>query len=99
MPKWTYLLVYNDACGTYEQVKRFIDSQESILNWHRVLPHSFILVSDKTATHLTEIFKQLTNGKNAARFLILDTNTDRNGWLPRRSWELMKKPRAWNEPP
>lgn len=96
MAKWTYLLVYSTEVGSYERVKRFLDQRPEILNWVRYMPHTFIIVSDKTAPQLAAIFRKLTNGKG--RFLILDTQTDRDGWLPKAAWDLMRNPKAaWED--
>ena len=90
--RWAYLLVYDDVVGTREQVKDFLNSRKEILNWYHCLPDSFFIVSNKTANDLTTIFRQFTQDRG--RFLILDVNTDRNGWLPKQAWEFMRNPKA-----
>jgi hypothetical protein len=92
MDKWTYLLVFDDKVGSHEKVRRFIDSRPEIVNWLSYFSNSFLIVSAKTANELTEIFLKLT--KKSGRFLIVDTHTDRNGWLPKEAWELMRHPKG-----
>jgi hypothetical protein len=89
-------LVYSENLGPAERVRDFIDSRKEITNWHRWLPNSFFLVSELPATKLTDLFRTYT--KDKGHFIILDTATDRDGWLPRRAWKLMRYPRAVGEP-
>jgi hypothetical protein len=87
--KWTYLLVYSPAVADYPKVRKFLDETPSILNWFVCIPNTAIIVSDETALSLTERFrKRFSKG----RFLILDTKTDRNGYLPKTAWDLMQRP-------
>jgi hypothetical protein len=87
---WTYLLVYNDEFGTLEEVRAFINSRPEIVNWFYCMPNSYFLVSGLTATYLAEVFRRHSGGKG--RFILVDTATDRDGWLPQQAWDLMMKP-------
>src|SRR5688500_14972692 len=91
-PRWAYILVYDEECGTYEDVRNFLNTRPEVLNWYRCLPHSFIIVSNKTATELKNMFKLFASKKG--RFLIADLDTDRNGWLPSKAWELINEPKG-----
>lgn len=85
---WTYFFVYSDELGSPERIRKFVDEHPLISYWYQCLPNTYFLVSTLTASGLTnDVVQQL--GKE--RFLILDTNTDRNGRLPRDAWDLMKK--------
>ena len=83
-------MTYSNSLGTYEDVKRIIDSMSDVLHWYRLFPNSFFLVSEKTATQLSSQIK----GKASGRFLIADMDTDRNGWMPKKAWEFIKNPKA-----
>jgi len=75
MNKWTYLLVFDDAVGTRREVLDFLDRQPEILNWYTCLSNAVFIVSTKTASELTSLFRSFTSDKG--RFVILDTDTDR----------------------
>lgn len=95
MPKQTYLLVYSHLAGTYEEVREFINSQPEIVDWFYCLPNSFLIVSELDAEALSDLFQKFTNKQ--ARYLILNTNTDRQGWLPNLAWAIMRNPRSSDE--
>jgi hypothetical protein len=89
MNKWTYVLVFDDAAGTRREVLDFLDNRPEILDWYTCMSNAVFLISRKTASELGEIFKDISQGKS--RFMILDANTDRNGWLPRQAWDFIRK--------
>ena len=99
--RWTYLFVYDpEEIGPGAAVRAFLDSRREIVNWHRVFPNGYLLVSDALAVRLTELFLAFT-GKRG-RFIILDVGpgTDVGGWLPKRYWDQIHKPKAvweWEE--
>ncbi len=92
MKSYTYLLLFNGETWSSEKVKRFLDSRQEIEYWFRCLPNSFFLVSSLSATELTKLIRR--ESRHRGRFLILDTDTDRNGWLPKPAWDLMKSPES-----
>jgi hypothetical protein len=88
---WSYLLLFDDEAGSLDCVRRFIDTHPDILNWYHILPNSFFIVSERTADQLANIFRRFTNDKG--RFIILDTKSDRSGWLPLKAWQFMADPK------
>ncbi|NMF60107.1 hypothetical protein [Pseudanabaena yagii] len=90
---YAYLLVCDESVGTMVEISSFLNKNESVfLNWLTVLPHSFFIVSHRSATELTKVFRTFT--KDQARFIILDVNTDRNGWLPKKAWDFINNPQS-----
>ena len=97
MNRWAYILVFDDGLGTRQEIQKFLDSRQEVLNWYACMSNAIFLVSDKTANSLQEMIKEFNKGKNA-NFIILDVKTDRNGWLPRKAWEFMKNPKSlWDK--
>ena len=93
MRRYAYLLVFDDELGTQEEVRKFIDSHEDVFqNWYAVLPNSFFIVSDKSATQITDMLHELRLKKGGGRFIVVDLDTDRNGWLPRSTWDFIRNP-------
>lgn len=95
--RYAYLLVFDITVGTLEEVSKFLDKREDAFqNWMTILPNSFFVISDKSAAELSDVFRTFT--KDKGRFIILDVNTDRNGWLPKKAWNFVKTPKAfWEE--
>ena len=85
---WNYILVFNDDVGTIDQVKDFLESRSEILTWYYCMTHAIFIRSKYTANSLQKMFREFT--KDKGRFIILDCDTDRNGWLPRKAWDFMK---------
>ncbi len=87
---WTYLFVYSDDLGPEERIRRFVDQHPEIVNWYRCLPNSLFIVSTLAAQDLA---REIRKGLGEGRFIVVDTNSDRSGWLPRQLWALMSNPR------
>lgn len=85
---WNYVLIFSDSVGNTEQVKEFVDSRQEIIDWYQCMSNAVFIRSNYDAKSLSNIFRQFTN--DTGRFLILDVNTDRQGWLPKKAWEFMK---------
>jgi len=88
---WNYILVWSDKVGTREEIKRFIDSREEIITWYLCMSNAIFIRSRLNATSLQKVFREFT--KDEGRFIILDCDTDRNGWLPRDAWKFMRNER------
>lgn len=94
--KWAYILVFDDALGTRKEIQEFLDKRPEVLNWYACMSNAIFLVSERTASGLQAIMKEFSVGKNA-RFVIVDANTDRDGWLPKAAWEFLRNPKGVGE--
>ena len=92
MTKWGYILVFDDGLGTRKEIQDYLDTLPEVLNWYACMTNSIFIVSNTTATILQQKISQFN--RNGSRFVILDVDTDRNGWLPKAAWEFMKTPKA-----
>jgi hypothetical protein len=84
--KMAYLLVYNDALGSREDVKRCLNEMGEVITWRYDLPHSFYIVSEKDARTLGRIIRERIG---AGRFLIAEITQNKGGWLPEETWYLL----------
>ena len=82
--------MFNSKAGTHDDAQAFIDARPEIIYWYTVIPNTFFLVSEETAGTLSKMFQTFT--QKQGRFIILDTATDRAGWLPEKAWKLMAEP-------
>ena len=87
--KHAYLFIYNDSVGTREQVKEFLNKRQEISNWRYDLPNMFYLISEKSAQELYEIIQEFN--KERGFFLICEAGQNRQGWLPEKTWTLLRE--------
>ena len=86
-----YLLIYNDALGTRDKIRKFLNEHEDqILNWRFDLPNTFYVVSTASADELYDTLKALRK-EEGARFLVTEVARNRQGWLPRKAWKFMRE--------
>ncbi len=93
MNRWAYILVFDDGLGTRKEIQDFLNTRSEVLNWYACMTNAIFIVSDKTATTLQRIISEF-NANKGANFIILDVATDRQGWLPKKAWEFISKPKA-----
>lgn len=95
MTRHAYVFLYDDRVGTREEVKDYIDRLPEVLNWRFDLPNSFYIVSQCSADELAEKIQEFTDGNG--RFLVLEVTGNKQGWLPRRTWNMINKKMCPNE--
>ena len=93
MNRWAYILVFDDALGTRKEIQDFLNTRSEVLNWYACMSNAIFIVSDKTAATLQKLISEFNVEKNA-HFIVLDVNTDRQGWLPRKAWDFISNPKA-----
>lgn len=82
-----YILIYNNTLGTLTEVTELLDSMSEITEWQTDIPNSFMLKSDLEAKQLANI---IIEKKPNVRFLISEITENRQGWLPKKSWNFIK---------
>jgi alpha-D-ribose 1-methylphosphonate 5-triphosphate synthase subunit PhnL len=86
---WAYIVIFSGV--TVPEFTAIIDKHDQdILNWLTVLPHTVFIVSAMTAADLTTFLRR--HVPRIERILVLDANTDRNGWLPENAWDFLSHP-------
>ena len=85
---WNYIIVFSNPVGSRNEVKEFIDSRSEFKHWYVCMSNAIFVRSNKTAKQITEIFREFT--EDSGRFIVLDVDTDRSGWLPKRAWAFMR---------
>ena len=90
---WTYLFAHNSVRHT--EVIKFLNESEIVEHWAGCLPFSFLVVTQHTARDFAQVVREAFPQKGF-RFVVLDTDTDRGGWLNKGQWDLMKRPEAYS---
>jgi hypothetical protein len=83
-----YLLVYSDATGGREMMRNWVNQESAVLHWRYDMPHSFYLISEASAADLAQSLTKFLGRKG--RFLIVEVNDNRQGWLPSETWHLLR---------
>jgi hypothetical protein len=96
MNRWAYILVFDDALGTRQEIQAFLNTRPEVLNWYACMSNAIFIVSDQTAATLQQAVSEFNAGKSA-NFIVLDVKTDRQGWLPRSAWDFMSNPKSSRE--
>ena len=94
MSTWCYLVTMNQAAGTRQQLIDFLDSIPEVTFWHTCLPSVVFCTSTLTAQELFEKIAARFGKDGGKRYLVLDTATDRQGWLPKQTWHMMTEPES-----
>lgn len=89
-----YIFIYSNTLGTLTEVTELLDSMSEISEWRTDIPNSFILKSDLEAKQLANI---IIEKKPNARFLISEITENRQGWLPKESWNFIKDKDSGNQ--
>lgn len=84
---WAYVVALDPK--DREKVTTAIDDEPEIVNWFTCMPGAIFVVSNLTAAGVADIIRKSTDG----RFIVLDANTDRQGWLPDKAWQFLSNPR------
>jgi hypothetical protein len=86
--RWVYVVVYSGV--SREQITAVLDRYEDKFpDWLSMLPQTVFVVSSLTAKGVSEFLRGKLSG--LSRLLVLDANTDRNGWMPEKAWEFLRK--------
>ena len=91
---WAYLLVFNDKLGTRDQVKDFIDKLPEVTYWYYCLPHAMFLTATGSAGHISDELKRQFGTEDGKRWFITEVHQDRQGWLPKQVWHMLKNPKS-----
>lgn len=92
MTYYAYTLVFDSVRVSSQTLRSEIDKLEAIVNWHAVMPSMLLIATHLDADDVCDLLKEQTSLKSGNHFLVMDTNTDRNGWLPKSAWAFMREP-------
>lgn len=88
---WPYVVTHDRPDLGVEDLRFILDGSELITDWLLVFPTLFLIASPLPAT---AIAKELQPYFAPGGYIILDANTDRGGWLPKRAWNFCDKYRV-----
>jgi hypothetical protein len=83
-----YLIVYSDGTGGRSAIRDWCSSEPLILHWRYDMPHAFYLISEADAATLASSLTEHI-GKRG-RFLITEISSNRQGWLPKKTWQMLR---------
>lgn len=90
---WAYLIIFNEKVGARKEVQQFLDAIPEITYWYGCMPHAIFCTSTLSAGELSEKFKERYGTDDGQRFFITEVHSDRQGWMPKQVWHMLKNPR------
>lgn len=92
MMLWCYLLSYDPTETLPQTLVRELDAlHDGVVNWVAPFAGAIAVVSPLEGNELAQLLRQETSLRRK-RFVVLDTKTDRGGWLPKSLWALIHNP-------
>ena len=88
MTRYSYLLVISGVSKNRVQVQNFLDNRVEILNWFANFQNAIFIISEKSALELTSILRPFLSPDH---FILINTDTDRNGWMSKKAWDFIKE--------
>jgi len=88
----SYVLILGSNFVSREQAQAILDNIPEVTHWYACLPNCIFFTSSLNAQQLADRFISLTLFSQNRRFLIMEANSNRQGWLPRRAWTLLRFP-------
>lgn len=89
---WAYLLVFNASVGSRKEVQQLLDAMPEVTYWYGCLPNGIFLTSTLTARQISENLKERCGTSSGQRWFITQVHDDREGWLPKEAWHVLKNP-------
>lgn len=87
-----YLLVFSDSTGGRPVIRAWASGEKkAVLHWRYDMPHSMYLISEKSAADLAASLTRRLGRKG--RFLITEITDNRQGLLPKDTWNLLREKR------
>ncbi len=80
-----YLMVYSDTLGNRDFVNAILNRIDC--DWRYDIDNCYYLKSELSADEITQNILRYARG----RFLITEISSNRQGILPKRTWEFLKK--------
>ncbi|MGK8225484.1 hypothetical protein ACRS2S_30425 [Achromobacter xylosoxidans] len=86
--KRVYLITY-DFKGSSEKYSHLFDEIKKFSGWWHYIANSWLIITEDSAK---EIFGKLKpHVDNDINLLVIEVGKDRQGWLPEKAWEWLKK--------
>ncbi len=87
-----FVVVFSDAQINRQALLDFLDTRPEVKNWFAFLPGAVFVVSDKTATQVTEIIRMGFPEKSL--FVSEVSRGTNDGWLGRNVWDFINTPNS-----
>lgn len=89
MTWWAYIVVFDDSIHRKNMIDA-LDTMSGVGNWYACMPNAVFAVSNVSAGTLSKRIREAIEVKH---LIVLDMETDHQGWLPKKAWEFINTPR------
>lgn len=88
----TYLVAINSKLGTRKELTDFLSAVPEVTYWYACLPYCVFVTSESSANELFAKIDQQFKARVGRRIIITEVGVDRQGWLPKEAWRVLKNP-------
>ena len=85
-----YIISFYQQEISDDELIEFLDDRDEILNWHKYIPNTVFVVSDKNAPSLTKVIAEEFPDSSFIVAEYVPYNSD--GLLDEESWEFLNNP-------
>lgn len=82
-------LVYGGSGVTQAKWARILDDEPAVLDWRSDMVGCFYLVSTQSADEAGRSLSERVKAVAEIRLLVFAVTSDRQGWLPKRTWDFI----------
>lgn len=83
-----YLFIYNDECGSRDEIKSTFSSMSTLKYWRYDMPYVFYIVSEHTSQ---ELYDEFIKKINKGRFMFIESTPNAQGVMLVETWEFINK--------
>ncbi len=87
-----FILVFDTFKLPRQEILDYLDTCPAVKNWYAFLPTAIIIISDRNAFQLAELFRN----RFLSKYFIISEITLQNhdGWLDKSIWSFIKNPQS-----
>lgn len=86
-----YIVVFTPSYAERQRVQDFLDTVPEVTYWYACLPYCVFLTSTLSANELSDKFNSRF-GTEHGNYIIMEANSNRQGWMPENVWHLLRSP-------
>lgn|SRR3989344_1037006 len=94
----TYLMAFEAAFASRQEVIDFLDTVPEIPFWYACLPSCVFFTSTLDAGTLAKRLESRFQIGSGQKFIVMEVGTDRQGRLPSQAWHMLRYPDNPREP-
>jgi len=88
----SFVIVFNSKLGARKELADFLNALPYVTYWYGCLPFCLFVTANATANDLFKSINEHFSARAGKRIIITEVGEDRQGWLPKKAWRVLKNP-------